>query len=377
MTRSIRLYLVIGAAVVVLLGGGIVVGIQLLRHRIDHAIPQADLFGSSSPSASATGQPSASPTPTGPPGKDISGPLNVLIVGVDTRTASKNWPPHADAVMMLHVNADHTKAYLTSLPRDLVVNIPAFAPARFGGERSKLTHSMTFGARVPGTAKPNPVQGFQLVARTVSNYTGITRWDAGAVLQFNGLKRVVDAIGGIDLYVDQKVVSIHLNPAGHGRPVCSSCAHGYGGPQATYTVGTHHFVGWQALDYSRQRYLPGGDYTRQRHQRQVVKAMISKIMTTSFVTDPLAIDRLFRALGTALIFDGRGHSPIDFAFTLRTLRSSAITSVGLPGTGAYSGGHYIGENLNAIEAPFFAAWGKDALDSFLAAHPSLVNADRR
>src|SRR4029079_7515972 len=103
----------------------------------------------------------------------------------------------------MHVNADLTSAWLTSLPRDLVVNIPSFAPANFGGGRTKLTHAMSYGARVPGSATPNATQGFQLVAKTVSGYTGIANFDAGVMLTFAGLTDIVNAIGGIDVYIDQ------------------------------------------------------------------------------------------------------------------------------------------------------------------------------
>src|SRR6185295_20337814 len=103
-----------------------------------------------------------------------------------TREDFPGWQPHADAVMILHVNADLTSAYMTSLPRDLVVDIPAFAPAHFGGERSKLTHAMTFGSTVPGSTVPNVELGFQLLAQTVTNYTKINHFDAGAIITFNG-----------------------------------------------------------------------------------------------------------------------------------------------------------------------------------------------
>jgi LCP family protein required for cell wall assembly len=375
-TRSVRLYAIIAAAIV-LVGTGVFVGIRLLTNEVNNSIPQTDLFGDGTPSPSAT-SPSATPTPSATPlpGSDIKGPLNILIAGLDTREWIKTWVPHSDAVMILHVNKDLTKGYLTSLPRDLVVNIPSFAPAHFSGQRTKLTHAMSFGSRVPGSNRPNPAQGFQLLAKTVSNYTGITRFDAGAILTFNGLRRFVDQIGGFDLYVDQKVTSIHMQPNGHHKPACSGCAHGYGGPSMVYNVGLHHFSGWQALDYSRQRYLPGADYTRQRHQRQVIKAIIAKAFSADMFTNPAQMERVLKALGKTLTFDGRGHTPIDFAFALRNMRTDKLTLIGLPGSGAYSGGKYIGENLNGVQASYFAALRADNLDSFVASHRSLVNSTR-
>ena len=376
MTRSVRLYAIIGAAVV-LLGGGAFVGVKLLTNRVNNAIPQADLFGSEtpSPSAGASGSPAGSPTPQ--PGADIKGPLNILLVGIDTRESKPGWIPHSDAVMILHVTKDLSKAYLTSLPRDLVVNIPAFAPARFGGQRTKLTHAMSFGSRVPGSTRANPAQGFQLVARAVSSYTGIARFDAGALVTFSAYRKLVDALGGIDMYIDQNVVSIHIAPNGKHRPPCAGCAHGYSGPQAQYRVGMQHLVGWQALDYSRQRYIPGGDYARQRHHRQLIKAMIGKALQSDLLTNPVKFESVISALGATLVFDGRGRKPIEFAYALRNLRPESITLVGLPGGGAYSGGRYIGENLNGIQSSYFAALRGDRLDAFVRANPRLVNSDPR
>jgi LCP family protein required for cell wall assembly len=370
MTRSVRLIAIVAAAVV-LLGAGVFAGVQLLRGHVDKSIPQTDLFG---PSES----PSASPSPTGspapPPGADIKGPLNILIIGLDTRESIPGWIPHADAVMILHVDKDLTHAYLTSLPRDLVVSIPAFPPANFGGQRTKLTHAMSFGSRVPGSKRANPAQGFQLVAKTVSKYTGITRFDAGALLTFTGFGKLVNVLGGIDIYIDQKVVSIHRRPDGAHRAPCASCEHGYSGPRATYNVGTAHLVGWQALDYARQRYIPGSDYARQRHQRQLIKAIIAKAMKGDILTNPATFENALRALGSTLTFDGRGRTPSEFAYAVRNLRPENMTLVGLPGAGVYSGGQYLGEALGGVQSSYFAALRKDDLVTWATSHATLVNA---
>ena len=277
--------------------------------------------------------------------------------------------------MIMHVTNDLSHAYLTSLPRDLVLNIPAFSPSRFGGGQTKLTHAMSYGARVPGSTRPNPAQGFQLLAKTVSNYTGIARFDAGAVLTFTGLSKLVNSLGGIDMYIDQQVVSIHRRPDGESRAVCSGCEHGFSGPRAVYNVGVNHLIGWQAVDYSRQRYTTGADYTRQRHQRQVIKAIVAKAFKGDLLTNPVKFDSVIRALGKTLVFDGRGRTPVEFAFALRNIKPESITLVGLPGSSVYSGGQYRGEALNSIQSSYFAALRGDTLDAFLKAHPNLVNKD--
>src|SRR5262245_31796636 len=241
---------VIGVALL-LLGGGLFFGLQALTDHVDREIPQGNLFGESQ-TPKSPGSSSSSQTP--PAGADIKGPLNILIAGIDNRELIPTWIPHSDAVMILHVNADLRSGYLTSLPRDLVLDIPPFAPSHFSGRRTKLTHAMSLGSLIPGQRRPDWTQGFALLAKTVSAYTGIQHFDAGALLTFRGLAAVVNALGGVDLYVDQQVTSIHMRPDGHNRTHCPTCAHGLSGPQMVYHVGNFHFVGWQALDYSRQRY---------------------------------------------------------------------------------------------------------------------------
>jgi polyisoprenyl-teichoic acid--peptidoglycan teichoic acid transferase len=371
-SKKLRLYLIIGAAAAVLLATGVVVTVNLLSSTVDHSVPQADLFTpTTAPGKPGTASPRPSPTP--PPGADIVGPLNILIVGVDTREDEPDWQPKADAVMIMHVNKDLQSAYLTSLPRDLLVDIPAYAPSHFGGENSKLTHAMAFGSVVAGST-PSAAQGFPLLAQTVSRYTGIDHFDAGAVITFTGLREMVDALGGIDLYIDEQTASIHLQPNANGRTPCASCPNGVTGPAMTYDAGTTmHLVGWQALDYSRQRYIPGGDYSRQRHQRQVIKATMAKIVSGGWIIAPTRAVELMDSLGKTLIFDGRGRKPSEFIYALRNLRGDKVTTVGLPGSGVSSGGAYLGESLLPIEAPFFAALRSDTLPAFLSANPSLLN----
>lgn len=377
---TLRNRLVAGlTAAAVLLAVGTIVGVRALIVRWDRAIPQTDLFGLVAPTPSETPATAPNPVqdPAVPAGADIKGPLNILIAGQDTRDGDPVPLAHSDAVIIMHVNADLTHAYLVSLPRDLLVNVPAYPPSGSGADFTKLTHSMTYGSRVPGTIQQNIRGGFALLAQTVSGYTGIDHFDAGAVVSFSGMVKLADAIGGIDIYVDHYVQSIHLRPDGVDREWCDACPHQYTGPQAQYPVGNMHMVGWQVLDYARQRYdLPNGAYDRERHHRQIIKAMMTKIASFDLMTHPFVADYVVQAVGQSLVLDLRGRQVHEYAYALRNLRPETVTLVGLPGGGVYSGGNYLGEALAPIEAPFFAALRADNIDPFLAANPSLVNDPR-
>ncbi|MFI7546453.1 LCP family protein [Actinoplanes sp. NPDC049599] len=350
-----------GVVVVLLLAGGVVLA---LRGGSDEPPPAAE--PGAVPSALPT---SASPAPS--PGADITGPLDLLILGVDTRVSIPDWQPHSDAIMLLHVDAGLERGYLYSLPRDLRVDVPAFAKNGYGGGRHKLTEAMSDGAKVRGTDKPNVAQGYELLARTISKYTGIKEFDAGAVLTFNGLSKLTDALGGVTLKIDQKVVSQHRRPDGTARTLRSGGG-GYVGPQATYLPGTRELVGWQAIDYARQRYTAGGDYTRQRHQRQLVKALLTKAEDAGLATDQAKLQSVLTALGDTLVFSGE-RTPIEYAYALRNLAPGKLTMVGLPGGAVYSGGGYIGEQLNATGRGFLRAVANGDPAAYLAKHPELVH----
>ncbi|MFG3418321.1 LCP family protein [Micromonospora sp. NPDC048063] len=321
------------------------------------------------PTASATPRADPTPSPTAPPGAGITGPLNLLLVGVDTRVSVPGWEPHGDAVLVVHVPKGLDRAYLFSLPRDLLVDIPAFPKAGYGGGKTKLTHAMSYGSRVPGKPKePSTAQGFELLRSTVSGYTGL-RIDAGAVLTFNGFDKLVDTLGGVDLYVDQRVVSLHRRPDGRHREPAPGGG-GYVGPQMVYEKGERHLTGWQALDYARQRYITGGDYARQRHQQQLVKALVTKILDEDLARQPERVQQVVDALGDTLVYAG-GPRIVDVAYALGGLSPDRFVLVGLPGEGVGQGSAYRGEQLEPTGRKFLTELRAGRADAYLAAHPEL------
>ncbi|MGC4787378.1 LCP family protein [Micromonospora sp. DT178] len=318
-----------------------------------------------------TGTPQASPTPspTAPPGAGITGPLNLLLVGVDTRVSVPGWEPHGDAVLVLHVPKGLDRAYLFSLPRDLLVDIPAFPKAGYRGGRTKLTHAMSYGSRVPGKPRqPSTAQGYELLRSTVSGYTGL-RFDAGAVLTFNGFDRLVDTLGGVDLYVDQRVVSLHRRPDGRHREPAPGGG-GYVGPQMVYEKGERHLTGWQALDYARQRYVTGGGYARQRHQQQLIKALATKILGEDLARQPERVQQVVDALGDTLVYAG-GPRVVDVAYALGGLTPERFVLVDLPGAGVGKGSGYRGEELTSTGRKFLTELRAGRADAYLAANPKL------
>lgn len=348
--------------VLMMLSGTSLVGAEALMARYEGAIGKADLFGDQAAGASERKS-------------DIKGPLNILLVGIDPR--NDRTAPLADAIMVLHVPEELDRAYLFSMPRDLYVEIPAYPRANFNGATSKLNDAMSFGSRVPDGGKPDPARGFELLATTVQNVTGIKRFDAGAIINFSGFQKIVDAMGGVTMNIEREVRSEHREPDGKHRKGNPN-GEGYIGPQAVYPKGKQHLSGWQALDYVRQRYpkngVPDGDYGRQRHQQQFVKAMAAQAFSADVVTNPVKLDRVLRAAGESLIFSGRGHSVVDFGLALKDIRPGNIQMIKLPGGGVFGNrNNYLGEKFEPEVEDFFVALERGLLDPFLLEHPKLVN----
>ena len=355
-----RVCAIVGCVLMVV-SGGVLITSQVLVARYAGSVQTKNLFGDA---AAATKR------------SDIKGPLNILLVGIDPRDSTT--APLSDSIIVVHVPRSMDEAYVFSIPRDLVVYIPPFAKTNFRGGRAKINAAMSYGSSIGG-GKHDVAQGFDLLARTVGQLTGIRRFDAGAIINFGGFKQIVDAMGGVTMKIDQNVKSEHLQPDGSPRPRYASCAnnkcdHPYTGPQKQYKKGTYHLQGWEALDYVRQRYgLPHGDYDRQRHQQQFIKAMAQQALSKNVVTNPAKLDRVLRAAGKSLIFDGGGHSVVDWGLALRNVRSENMTLIKLPGHGLIVNGQYQGEALESSAQDFFRSLSTGTVGAFMLAHPDYIN----
>jgi hypothetical protein len=101
--------------------------------------------------------------------------------------------------------------------------------------------------------------------------------------------------------------------------------------------------------------------------------MVKKATSLDVITNPLKLDAVLRAAGDSVIFNGRGHSVVDFAFALKGLRSESLVTVKLPGRSVIVNGDYRGERLEPISEEFLAAVRTGQVDAFMGSHPELIN----
>ncbi|SCL61023.1 transcriptional attenuator, LytR family [Micromonospora citrea] len=242
----------------------------------------------------------------GRPAKAVDGALNILLVGSDSRDPdapvdqSSKW--RADTIIVMHIPSDHQRAYLVSIPRDLYVPIPESANAECGsGQRGKINGAFAFG-------------GLPLAVRTVECFTDV-RLDHVMAIDFAGFKQVTDALGGVDLKVERTITSIHK-------------------PYRTFTKGTNHMNGAEALDWIRQRkQFPDGDFARMRHQQEFLRALMDKAASTGTLTNPKKLNDFLKSVTAAVTVD-QGFSLVDMAVQFRNLRGENLTFVTSPHVGS-------------------------------------------
>jgi polyisoprenyl-teichoic acid--peptidoglycan teichoic acid transferase len=269
---------------------------------------------------------------------------------------------------------------VSALPRDTRVAIPASPTTRYPGGADKLTAAFEFGYQ-NGGGRPG---GFELLAKTIKNMSGIS-FNGGAIVNFDGFQALVKALGGVDMCIDEKVTSIHIGQDRHGhfatpyRLDAGLNPHPVPGvtPQV-YQPGCQHLQAWQALDYVRQRELvPDGDYGRQRHQQQFIKAVVKETTSKGVITDPAKLDTVIRSAGKLLTFDGGGISIEDWIFALKGVNGGGITMIKTNG-GQFNPTTINGqafETLNPTSLQLLQSVRDDNVAAFVAAHPDWVAGD--
>ncbi len=316
----------------------------------------------------------------------VGGAKNILVVGIDARPdQGTSQLARADSITIVHIPAGHASAYLVSIPRDTLVDIPAYSNGKhaYPGGKDKINAAFAYGAMgLTGDAARG--SGFALLARTLRDLTGIT-FDAGAVIDFQGFQQVVSALGGVDMCVDEKTTSIHLgykggklvSPAYQLNPDGSVSRPLPGVTPVVYDVGCRHLAAWQALDYIRQSQLLAnldGEYGRQRHEQQFLKAVFKQLTSSGTLTDPVRLAGVLSALNKSVTVDDGGVPIQDWLYAMRGIGADDLIATRTNG-GAFNSRQVDGrtyEVLSDASRQFLRAVRDDDVQAFLSAHPDWV-----
>ncbi len=305
-------------------------------------------------------------------GQSIKGVINLLMIGVDTRPGN-TIGSRSDSIIIVHIPADHQSAYLVSIPRDTVVPIP-------GHGTTKINAAFEYGSSNGG----GYAGGAQLLVKTLQANWGLT-FDGAAIVNFTGFESIVKALGGVTMYVDEKTTSLHDGyKIVNGKKVSAAPYVTYNNgltwhkvPGVTpdiYTVGTHHLTPAQALDYVRIRdFLPNGDYDRERHQQQFIKAVMQEAISQG-ISNPLKISGFLDSIKNAFVWDGHGISTADWIFTLKGISPSSVLTI-KTNNGTYNTKVVNGQDeevLDSTSLELLSDVKNDTLARFIQEHPTWV-----
>lgn len=201
----------------------------------------------------------------GPLQEDRNGHTNILLLGVGGEgTEGGNL---SDSIMIVSFNPQNPSVSFLSLPRDL------FLSSRVGDRKVNEIYA---AARY----KYGDRRGLEIVKDAVAEFTGV-QIHYGAVINFKVFAEVVDALGGIDIFVSHDI----------DDPFYPDENYGY----QTFVVrkGLQHFDGATALKYARSR-KTSSDYDRAQRQQDLMLAIREKAESLNFLTDFAKLSEFFQ-----------------------------------------------------------------------------------
>ncbi|MFB8752757.1 LCP family protein [Streptomyces parvulus] len=211
----------------------------------------------------------------------VRGAQNVLLIGSDSRAGDGNarygrdsGTERSDTTILLHLAAGRDSATAVSLPRDLMLDVPG-CRGRDGSRTEPVFAQFNYAFAAGGSA---------CSIRTVEKLTGV-RVDHHVVVDFQGFKKMVDALDGVEVClrepVDDKDAGLRL-PAGRVT-----------------------LDGEQALGYVRARKSlgDGSDTDRMDRQQRFLGALVNKVQSNGVLLNPVKLYPVLDAATSSLTTD--------------------------------------------------------------------------
>ncbi|OIV38624.1 hypothetical protein BIV57_05075 [Mangrovactinospora gilvigrisea] len=219
---------------------------------------------------------------------------NILLMGTDSRAGANaqyghglaDGPARSDTTILLHLPADRSWATAVSIPRDLMVQVPA-CPRAGGGSYAPRFVQFNWAFELGGAS---------CTIRTVEQLMGL-RVDHFATVDFTGFKKMVDAVGGVEVCLPKAV---------HDRDA-----------KLDLPAGRQLLNGSQALGYVRVRHAlgDGSDISRMGRQQAFLAALVQKVDSDGVLLDPTRLYPLLDAATSSLTTDS-GLNSLDKLYRL-------------------------------------------------------------
>ena len=179
-------------------------------------------------------------------------PITLLLLGSDRR--SSNGPSRSDSIFVLRADPQHKTIRGLCLPRDLYVPLQGLPVRR----TAKLNAALFYGDYYSKS------EGIPAACETVSDLIGVPV-DGTVVVHFGLLEKLVDSIGGVEIYFENPVMDPHF--------FCMTGGNSY---VLRFEAGWNYLNGRRALDYVRMR-KPDTDFGRMKRNRQLLNLIMARL----------------------------------------------------------------------------------------------------
>ncbi len=298
----------VGAALAVVLVSGVSVAAITIK-QLDNNIKTVHLVGETQGPPPALGS--------------FDGGFNILIAGSDTRAGQgaqfgKDGGVLNDVTMLVHVSQDQTNAVAVSIPRDMVVPIPACPREDGKGNYSAMSAMPINNTLAYG--------GLPCTVLTVSTLTGLSIPFA-ALITFDGVIGMSDAVGGVPVCINGP---LHDDYSGINLPA----------------AGNYTLSGAQALAFLRSRHGvgDGSDLGRISSQQVYLSSLVRTVKSNDTLTNFTKLYGIAQAATSNMTLSDslkNLNTMVSLALVLKKIPLSNITFVQYPGTtgvgGVYSG----------------------------------------
>lgn len=236
--------------------------------------------------------------------------MNILLLGSDSRDGANKayWSPdisgeRSDTTILMHISPDRDHAVAVSFPRDSMVQVPGCT------KRNGQKVAPYFGMLNSAFA----YAGAACTWKTIESATDI-HIDHYVKIDFAGFKRVVDALGGVEVCLPHAVDDPRAN--------------------LSLRAGRQVVKGNAALGYVRTRYGlgDGSDLERIQRQQKFMASVVDKATSGRMLTDPARVYRFLDAVTKSIATDDElsVSAMRKLATSLRGMSAGTVKFVTVP-----------------------------------------------
>ena len=305
--RLIRIIAVLAASVIVI-GTGVAWGkIRSFENGINH-VTAASLGGG---------------------GED--GAIDILLVGLDSRTDAHGNPLSAeelatlragddvstntDTIILVRIPNNGKSATAISIPRDSYVEAPGLDKTKINGvfgqvKLEEMKQLVEVQGEDAAVAEPKATEAArEALIKTVADLTGVTV-DHYAEIGLLGFSLITNALGGVDVCLKDPVY----------EPLSG----------ADFPAGPQKLDGPQALSFVRQRHdLPRGDLDRVVRQQSVMASLAHEVISSKTLSSPATLNRLQDAVQRSVVLSD-GWDIMDFVTQMQKLAGGNVAFATIP-----------------------------------------------